>query len=144
MNLGCRSETSCTCLAENTGRKKSPKNSPSAYHRTTLWGYIFANNAHIDNRKKLLNSNISSTCPQNMVNFGLLAAEMFSLHILASSLQRRRSTEPNQTLHDVWPFPGLVHYIYIFRGSCPVTEFFQVQNSLGVQVLRSALCTALQ
>jgi len=25
-NLGCRSETCCTQLAENTGRKKSPKN----------------------------------------------------------------------------------------------------------------------
>jgi len=31
-----------------------PKNSPSARHRTTLSGYIFATKAHIDNRKKLL------------------------------------------------------------------------------------------
>jgi len=31
--------------------------------------------AHIDNRKKnMLNSNASSTCPDNMVNFGLLMA----------------------------------------------------------------------
>ena len=22
-------------------------------------------------------------------------------------------------MHDVWPSPGLVHYIYIFGGSCP-------------------------
>jgi len=29
--------------------------------------------------KKLLNSNISSTCPRNMVNFSLLAAEIISL-----------------------------------------------------------------
>jgi len=43
----------------NTGRKKSP----SAHHRTTLSGYIFANKARIDNRKKnLLNNNMSSTC----------------------------------------------------------------------------------
>jgi len=28
--------------------------------------------------KKLLSSNISSTCPHNMVNFGLLAAEIIS------------------------------------------------------------------
>jgi len=27
----------------------------------------------------MLNSNISSTCPYNMVNFGLLAAEIVSL-----------------------------------------------------------------
>ena len=36
--------------------------------------------ACIDNWKKdLLNSNISSTCPYNMVNFGPLAAEIVSL-----------------------------------------------------------------
>ena len=46
------------------------------------------------------------------------------------------STEVNQTLHDVWPSP-LVHYIYIFGGSCPLTEFCQVQNSLYVQVSHS-------
>jgi len=42
-------------LAENTGRKKSSKKSPSAHHRTTLSGYIFATKARIDNRKKLVN-----------------------------------------------------------------------------------------
>jgi len=52
------------------------------------------------------------TCPYNMVNFGPLAAEIGSLvwgtpanfngfRVLASLLQRRRSTEVNQTLHDV-------------------------------------------
>jgi len=54
--------------------------SPSVHHRTTLSGYIFATKAHIDNRKKkLLSSNSSPTCPYNMVNFGLLAAEIISL-----------------------------------------------------------------
>jgi len=39
-------------------------------------GYIFATKACIDNRKKnLLNSNISSTCPNNMANVGLLTPE---------------------------------------------------------------------
>ena len=66
----------CTRLAENTGRQKSP----SGHYRTTLSGYIFANKAYIDNRKKnLLRSNISSTCPRNMVNFGPLAAQMACL-----------------------------------------------------------------
>ena len=50
--------------------------SPSRHHRTTSSGYIFATEACIDNRKNLLSSNISSTCPHNMVNFGLLAAEI--------------------------------------------------------------------
>jgi len=79
--------------------------------------------------KKWLNSNISSTCHHNMVNFSPLAAEIVSLvwgttanfnrfRVLASLLQRRHSTEANQTLHDAWPSPGLVHYIYIFGSSC--------------------------
>jgi len=62
-----------TRLAGNTGRKKSP-----FWHRhTTLSGYIFRTKACIDNRKKnLLNSNTSSTCPDNMVNFSPLVAEI--------------------------------------------------------------------
>ena len=60
--------------------QKSRQKSPSGHHRTTLSGYIFANKACIDNRKKnSLSSNISSRCPHNMVNFGLLAAEIVSL-----------------------------------------------------------------
>ena len=46
------------------------------HHRTTLSGYIFATKAHIDSQKNLLSSNISSTCPQNMVNFSPLAAQI--------------------------------------------------------------------
>jgi len=59
--------------------QKIAKNSPSGHHRTTLSGYIFATKARIDNRKNLLNSNTSSTCPYNIVNFGSLAAEIVSL-----------------------------------------------------------------
>jgi len=67
------SEMCCSRLAENTGRKKSP----SAHHRTTLSGYIFATEAGVDDQKKeLLNSNISPTCFYNMVNLGLLTTEI--------------------------------------------------------------------
>jgi len=39
--------------------------------------FIFATEAYINNRKKnLLNIGTSSTCPHNMVNFGLLTAEI--------------------------------------------------------------------
>jgi len=39
--------------------------------------YVFATKARIDNREKnLLSSNISSRCSSNMMNFGLLAAEI--------------------------------------------------------------------
>jgi len=86
-----------------------------------------------------------------MANFGPLAAEIVSLvwgtpanfngfRVLASLLQRRRSTEANQTLHDVWPSPARLHYTYIFGGCCPITEFCQVQDSVCVlQVLRSPI-----
>jgi len=78
--------------------------------------------------KNLLNSNISSTCPHNVANFGPLAAEIVLLvwgtlanfsrfHVLASLLQWRHSTEANQTLHDVWPSPALARYLYTFSGA---------------------------
>ena len=65
-----------------------------------------------------------------MVNFGPLAAEIGSVvrgtpanfngfRVLAALLQRRRSSEANQTLHDLWPSAGLAHYIFIFRGLMP-------------------------
>jgi len=94
-----------------------------------------------------------------MVNFSLLAAEIVSLvwgtpanfngfRVLASLVQRLRSTEANQTFHNVWSLPVLVDYIYIFGSCCSVTEFCQVQNSLCVlQVLRSycqRYCTAVE
>jgi len=65
-------EMYCTRLAGNTGRKKSP----FWHHPTTLSGYIFGTKACIDNWKKLLNIDTSSTCPDNTVNFGLLTAEI--------------------------------------------------------------------
>jgi len=51
--------------------QKITKKSPSGHHPTTLSGYIF-----VYIRKKLVNSNVSPTCPHNMVSFGLLAAEI--------------------------------------------------------------------
>jgi len=72
-NLECRCEICCKRLAGNTGRKKSP----FWHHRTTLSGYIFGTKACIDNRKKCeLNINTSSMCPDNMMNFGLLTADI--------------------------------------------------------------------
>jgi len=60
--------------------QKIAKKSPSGHHRTTLSGYIFANEARIDNQKKnLLSSNISPACLYNIMNFGPLAAEIVSL-----------------------------------------------------------------
>ena len=112
-----------TRLAENARRKKSP----CMHHPASLSGSIFTTRHISTIGKKMLNSNISSTCPHNMVNFGPLAAEIVSrvcdtptpanlngIRVLASLLHRRRSTEVNQTLDDVWPSPRLVHQITDF------------------------------
>ena len=95
-------------LARKCRTQKSRQKSPSGHYRTTLSGYIFATKAHIDNRKKkMLSSNISSTYPHNMVNFGALAAEIDLVDwgtpvnfngfcILASLLQRPTSLNASQ------------------------------------------------
>ena len=59
-----------------------------------------------------------------------------------SDVVRRRPTK--LCMMFIWPSPGLVHYIYIFWGLLPLTEFSPVQNSLYVQVLCSSILTALQ
>jgi len=130
--------------------QKLRKKSPSAHHCTTLLGYIFATKACIDRKKNFLNSNVSSTCPHNMVNIGPLTAEISlpvwctsanfnGFRVLASLLHRHHSTDVNQSLCGVWPSPALVQYIYIFGGCYPLTQLYQVQNSLWVQVLRTPI-----
>ena len=79
-----------------------------AHRRTNLSGYMFPIKVCVKNRKKLLNSNISSICPHSMMNFGPLMVEIISrvwstpanfnvFRVLAPLLHRRRSTEVNQT-----------------------------------------------
>jgi len=116
----------CTQLAENTGSKKSPK----IRHLRTITGCIFATKACIDNRrKKLVKQQYLFHMSAQFANFGPLTAEIVAVwgtaanfngfRVLPSLLQRRCSPEANQTLHDVWPSPALVHYMYIFGWSCP-------------------------
>ena len=68
----------CTRLAENTGRKNDAKNR----HVGTipqLCPPISSQLRHVSTiGKNWLSSNISSTCSHNMVNFGLLPAEIVS------------------------------------------------------------------
>jgi len=85
---------------------------PSAHRRTNLLGYIPSQLKHVSIIGKIvLNSNISSTCLYNMVNFGPQTTEFDwrvwgtqanfnGYRVLASLLHRRRLTEVNQTLHD--------------------------------------------
>ena len=110
--LECRSEICCTRLSEseNTGCKNYAKNrhlrTIAQYCRAKT--YVFATKARTDNRKSLLNSNISSTCPHNMVNAGPLTAEIswrvlgtpanFNGFRVLASLLHQRSTQANQIL----------------------------------------------
>jgi len=123
---------------------------PSRHRRTTLSGYVFGTKAHIDNRKKLVKQQYLLHMSHNMVDVSPLAAEIGlvvwgtpanfnGFRVLAALLQRRRSTEANQTLQGVWPSPALVRNIYIFGDCCPIigdccpiTEFCQVQSSVCI------------
>jgi len=118
------------------------------HYRTNLSGCIFATKALSTIGTNFLNSNMSSTCPHNINAWDCwrvwgTPANFNGFCILPSLLQQRRLPEANQTLHDVWPSPGLLHYIYIFGGYCPLTEFCPVQRSLYVQVLHSSILVAL-
>jgi len=70
VNFECRSEMCYMQLVENTGSKNSPK----IRYLRTITQLCRAISSHIrcisTIGKKLLNSNISSTCPHKMVNFG--------------------------------------------------------------------------
>ena len=78
-NLECRSEMCWTRLAGNTERKELDKNR----HLGTIAQLRRAISSQLRRvstlGKNLLSSNISSTCPHYMVNFGPLAAEIVSL-----------------------------------------------------------------
>ena len=79
VNLECRSEICCMQLAGNTGRKNDAKN---CHLRTIaqLCRALSSQLRHVSTiGKNLLSSNISPTCTHNMVNLGLLAAEIVSL-----------------------------------------------------------------
>jgi len=99
---------------------------------------------------------MSPTCPQNMVNFGPLTAESLRsvgefgapLQIstsFASSPRYCTDVAQRRSSKRCTMFGRLLGWytIYIFGGSCPLTEFCQVQSSVCVQVLHSPILAAL-
>ena len=76
VNLECRSEMCCARVAKNTARKKSLK----SRHLGTIpqiCRAISSQLRHVSTiEKNLLNIDTSPTCSHNMVNFGLLTAEI--------------------------------------------------------------------
>ena len=138
-NLRCRSETCCSGLAANTGCKKSSKNR----HLGTIPQLCRAVSSQLRHisiiGKKWLTTNISPTCSHNVVDVSPLTAEICwrdlgipanfnGFRVLVSLLHRNRSAEVSKTLPDVWPSPGLVHYIYTLgvlppNGILPAAKF---------------------
>ena len=121
----------CTCLAGNAG-SKNRQNSLSALSTIAqLCQAMSSQLKHVSAiGKKIVKQRYLIQVFHNMANFGSLTAEIAwrvwataanfnGYRVLALLLQRRRSPEANQTLHDVWPSPGLVHSVYISRGLLP-------------------------
>jgi len=73
--LECMCEMCCTRLAENTGCKQIAILAPS---HNFVRQYLRSWGMYWQSEKNMLNINTSSTCPHNMVNFGLLTAEIGS------------------------------------------------------------------
>jgi len=154
-NLGCRSETCCTRLAENTGRKNRQKFAICAPSHNFV-GLLSSQLRHVSTIGNILVK--QHYLIHNTVNCAPLAAEIGSLYSFGhpSKFQRvsrlgfvtgatsLNGSQPNFARCLAVSWAG-IHYIlvYIFGGYCPVTEFCQVQNSLCVQVLRSPILTAL-
>jgi len=63
--------------------------------------------------------------------------------VLVSLLQQHHSLEANQTLHDVWPSPGLVHYLYISGAVAPWRNFCRCKIHFTFQVLCAPILAAL-
>jgi len=129
-NLGCMSVMCSTRLAKIQDAKIT-QITPSAHHRRTLLVHTFATKVHMDNWKKLLNSNMSSTCPHNIMNVGPLTAEIgwrvrgtsanFSgFRVIALLLHRRRSTEVNKfcTMFDRLLGSNAIYAVW-WQGFCP-------------------------
>jgi len=106
---------------------------------------------HVSTIGKMLNE-----YPRNMANFGPLTAEICwrvwgtptnfnGFRALASLLQRRRSTEGNQSLHYIWPSAGLIHYIYILGAlnfapnGILSSAKFNLRSSLAFSYILAAL-----
>jgi len=63
-NVGCRSETYCMRLAENTGRKRLPKIRDLRTIAQLCWAISLQQCTYQQSEKNLLNSNISPTHPE--------------------------------------------------------------------------------
>jgi len=96
-------------LAENAGHKNRQKFAICAPPQKFVRLYLRNEGMYRQSKKNLLSSNISSTCPHNMANFGPLSAEIGSgvwgtpanfngLRVLAALLHATLVVGVSQTL----------------------------------------------
>jgi len=129
-NLGCRSETYCRRLTENTGRKNRHlctiallcRAESSQLRHASIIGkklvkqqYLLHMSAQYGELRPTIAAEIGSGVWGTPANFN-------GFRVLALLLQGHRSPEANQTLHDVSPSPGLLHCVH-FRGWAPLHHF---------------------
>jgi len=144
-NLVCRSEMCCTRPAVNAGPKNRPKFPICAPSHNFVKLYLRNWRMYRQSDKNLLNSSISPTCPYNMVNDGSLAAEIISLfrdtpanfnrfRVLASLLQRRRSTEVtgNQTFCTTFGHLLGWYTVYTRSGYCLYCQVFHRHHAVYI------------
>jgi len=121
-NVGCRSETYCMRLAENTGRKRLPKIRDLRTIAQLCWAISLQQCTYQQSEKNLLNSNISPTHPEigwdrflvwgtpaNFNEFRVLAVLLHGTLVVGVSQTLRRWTECAMYIlqgdHHVWHWP---------------------------------------
>ena len=118
-NLECISEMCCTRLAENTARKISPK----ICHLLTIAQLCRALSSqlrHISTSGKLVKQQYLLHMSSQYCELWLINGRNRLAGLGHPSIFQRVSrlcfftAQVNQTLHDAWPTPGLVHYVYVF------------------------------
>jgi len=147
-----------TRLTENTGRKNRQK-MPSGQHRTTLSSYIFATKASISacicmylgkHFKTAISPPHVRTIWRTSAHWRLRSVREFGALLQIStgfaSWLRYCSGLPHWRPAKLCTIFGRLlgwYTIYTFWELLPLTEFYQLQNSLCVQVLRSPILAAL-
>jgi len=100
-------------------------------------------------RKKLVKQQYtSSTCRHNMVNVGPLGAEIASLvwgtpANFAFRFRYCSDVAAKQTLHDVWPSPGIHFRGFLPRNGILPGATFTLRPSLALSYFGMRYCTAL-
>jgi len=151
-NLECMSENVLHAARWKYSTQKLRKKLPSAHHRTSLLGYIFVTKAHIDNRKKSIKQQYllhmapqyGERRPNGWDRFGSMGHpskfQRVSRLGFVTAPTSLSGGQPNFSRCLAISCAGTLYPVYTFLGA--LAEFCQVQNSLCIQVSRSAILAA--